>query len=368
MYNLPQIIRPMQYELFPTLISNYSLHLTSKVESLIYTLELLEIEKYVRQCHTQKMGRPFKSRCALVRAFVVQHVYNVGTVTNLRELIINDRNLYLICGYGSPELVPSLATFSRAFDEFSKIGLGDIVLSVLNSKYRADYQLMHTSIDSTAIEVREKPSKSDKPSKKQKKKRGRPCKGEFRPEKEPVTLEIQKLQSEDEIIRNLHKHCTFGTKKGSKGKIYNWIGYKAHIAWGDGMLPLCVITTAASTHDSQVAIPLMQKVSKQFNYYYDLFDSAYDARIIREVSEQLNHKPLIDPNKRRGDVPEERLLDPSAQIRYKERTNAERGNSRLKDEFGLRNIRFRGHAKVHLYVMFSVLCLYADQVVKHTLQ
>jgi len=46
------------------------------------------------------------------------------------------------------------------------------------------------------------------------------------------------------------------------------------------------------------------------------------------------------------------------------RSNAERGNSRLKDSFGLRFVRVRGHAKVHLHTMLGVLALFADQLLK----
>jgi hypothetical protein len=58
------------------------------------------------------------------------------------------------------------------------------------------------------------------------------------------------------------------------------------------------------------------------------------------VSEELGHVAIIDPNPRRGGVPEEKLFDPAMKERYKQRTTAERGNSRLKDECGLRHGKF----------------------------
>jgi len=39
-----------------------------------------------------------------------------------------------------------------------------------------------------------------------------------------------------------------------------------------------VALTAASLHDSQVAIPLMKMTSERVDYLYDLMDAAYDAR------------------------------------------------------------------------------------------
>jgi len=34
----------------------------------------------------------------------------------------------------------------------------------------------------------------------------------------------------------------------------------------------------------------------------------------------------------------------------------------LKDEFGGRQVRVKGHANVHLHLMFGILALFADQL------
>jgi DDE family transposase len=52
------------------------------------------------------------------------------------------------------------------------------------------------------------------------------------------------------------------------------------------------------------------------------------------------------------------------QVRYRERTTAERANARLKDEFGGRFARVRGHAKVMCHLMFGVLALAVDQLMR----
>jgi hypothetical protein len=57
-------------------------------------------------------------------------------------------------------------------------------------------------------------------------------------------------------------------------------------------------------------------------------------------------------------------LGPASAVRFRERTTGEWGNSRLKDEFGCRNLRVRGHAKPYLHVMLGVLALFADQLLK----
>ena len=56
-----------------------------------------------------------------------------------------------------------------------------------------------------------------------------------------------------------------------------------------------------------------------------------------------------------------RELSWAEQDRYKERTMVERANGRLKDEFGGRNVRVRGAAKVMAHLMFGVLAHAVDQ-------
>ena len=47
------------------------------------------------------------------------------------------------------------------------------------------------------------------------------------------------------------------------------------------------------------------------------------------------------------------IKTPVAQ-RYNERSNVERVNGRLKDEFGGKMIRVKGHAKVMAHLMFGI--------------
>ena len=59
-----------------------------------------------------------------------------------------------------------------------------------------------------------------------------------------------------------------------------------------------------------------------------------------------------------------RQLSWAERDRYKERTMVERINARLKDEFGGRYVRVRGAAKVMAHLMFGVLALTADQILR----
>ena len=94
---------------------------------------------------------------------------------------------------------------------------------------------------------------------------------------------------------------------------------------------------------------------------YDLMDAAYCSDELRAYSLSLGHVPLIDHNPRRG---EKKAFAPHEAQRYKERTQAERTNARLKDDFGGRHIRVRGHAKVMSHLMFGILALSTDQLMR----
>jgi len=51
-------------------------------------------------------------------------------------------------------------------------------------------------------------------------------------------------------------------------------------------------------------------------------------------------------------------------IRYNKRSNVERVNGRLKDEFGGKMVRVRGYAKVMTHLMFGIIALTSDQLMR----
>ena len=52
------------------------------------------------------------------------------------------------------------------------------------------------------------------------------------------------------------------------------------------------------------------------------------------------------------------------QRRYNERSTVERVYGRLKDEFGGRQVRVRGYAKVLCHLMFGILALTVSQLMR----
>ena len=361
----------IQDSLFPWLTEELG-ELTKKHQELATTLELLRIEKFTYS-NLGFPGCPLKSRSAIARAFIAKMVYNMPTTRMLLDRLASDITLRRICGWERINDVPHESTFSRAFDEFSRTQLPQLVHETFIRTHYADEIIGHNSRDSTAIEAREKPAKKVLVVK-QPGKPGRPKKGEVRQAKPLTRIERQANgMSIDAMLDELPQVCDVGTKKNSKGYKTSWTGYKLHIDAADGGIPISCVLTSASVHDSQVAIPLAKISHDRVTHLYDLMDSAYDVPQIHEISRQLGHVPLIDINPRRNKALKEELEAEEKRchqvdhktaeaIRYNERGTVERVNARLKDEFGGRVVRVRGHAKVMCHLMFGILALTANQM------
>jgi len=352
--------------------------LTDKQKQVVVVLEVAGIEAFVPMWPGLQ-GRPPADRHAIARAFVAKAVLGLPQTNMLIERLIADKTLRRLCGWEHPGQVPSEATFSRAFAEFAEGGMPARVHASLIKKTHAERLVGHISRDATAIEAREKPVKTARPepapqSTPPKSKRGRPRKGELVVvKKEPRRLERQAGMTLPEMLADLPTQCTVGTKRNAKGHTTSWIGYKLHIDVADGDIPVSCLLTSASLHDSQAAIPLATITAERVTNLYDLMDSAYDAPEIRARSNALGHVPIIDVNPRRGGkVAHEdearakrranyRLAE---DLRYNERSAAERVNSSLKDSYGGRSVRVRGQDKVFCHLMFGILALTVEQLMR----
>jgi hypothetical protein len=350
----------LQRNLIPLLEECWERPLTDKEQQLVNILELLQIEKFAGR-PSRRFGRKPRERQALARAFVGKAVYNHPHTRATIEALKASPVFRRICGFVGLVEVPSESTFSRAFAEFAEIGLADRVHEALVAQWVTPELVGHISRDATAIEGREKPAAKPKPPKPAPRKKGRPRREEVREPKPETRLERQGRQSAPEALAELPVYCDVGTKKNSKGYKETWIGFKLHADVNDCCLPISLALTAASLHDSQVAIPLLKLSSERVDYLYEVMDAAYDAKPIYEVSRSLGHVPIIDKNGRGREVIP---LAPHEAARYRERTVAERFNGRLKEEFGGDNVMVRGAKKVGLHLMFGVIALFADQLLK----
>lgn len=364
-----------QGELFPQLRETLG-PLTERHEQLVRVLDMVRVEAFTR--HWLGLpGRPTAERAALARAFVAKAVFGLTSTRQLLERVAADRTLRRLCGWERAGAVPSEATFSRGFAEFAASALPTRLHEALIAATHSERLVGHICRDSTAIQAREKtsPASTPKPAPPpEAAKRKRRRKGETTPAKAPRAVERQVGISLAQMLAELPKQCAKGVKRNAKGFKESWIGYKLHLDVADGGIPISAILTAASVHDGQVAIPLATMTAARVTSLYDVMDSAYDDAVIRSHSGSLGHVPIIDVNPRSTRGKQERVLEArrrqtlgiqlAEERRYDERTTAERVNARIHDEFGGRTVRVRGHDKVMCHLMFGVLALTVDQLLR----
>lgn len=368
----------IQSELLPELGRELE-GLTPKLEKLIHILEWARIEEFVPAWHG--VGRKPADRAALANAFMAKAVLNLPTTVALIDRLTVDRALRRICGFPRWKRLPDEATFSRAFAEFAETRLAEWVHASLIREPLGAELIGHISRDGTAIEARERPAREAKldtrvespqtalplaadhappvSAGRPAKKRGRPQRGEGRA---PATrIERQRGQTLSQMIADLPRACDRGTKCNAQGYKNSWNGYKLHLDTADCGVPISVLLTRASLHDSQAAIPLSRLTAQRVTHLYDVMDAAYCSAALREDSRGLGHVPLIDHNPRGG---EKLPFDPAEAVRYHERTVAERISGRLKDEFGGRHIWVKGATKVMSHLSFGLLALSVDQLMR----
>jgi hypothetical protein len=386
---LNQFLRIMQVSLFPSLQEQLG-PLSDKHRQRVAVLSMIQLETMVSNW-SGGVGRPAKNRRAIARAFVAKAVFNLNATRQLLDRLSVDICLRRLCGWESQREIPHESQFSRAFAEFAASALPQRLHEALIKAAQQERLIGHISRDSTEIEGREKPLRTPVAAAPVKpiRKRGRPKKGEQPPPPEPTRLERQAAMTLEQMLDDLPRACNagvpsdgsmslgwnVGSKKNSKGYRETWVGYKLHLDVADGQIPISCILTSASLHDSQAAIPLARLTAQRVTNLYDLMDSAYDAQSIHEQIRGLGHIPIIDAHPRRDQTQKaelqaeekrRKLLNYSfaEDVRYRERTTVERVNARLKDEFGGRMIRVRGNAKGMCHLMFGIVALAADQILR----
>jgi hypothetical protein len=372
---LNQFQRILQGTLFPTLQEQLG-PLSDKHRQLAAVLSMIEIESLVGSW-SGGVGRPARHRRAMARAFVAKAVFNLSATRQLLDRLSVDVSLRRLCGWESRREIPHESQFSRAFAEFAASELPQRLHEALIKATQQERLIGHISRDSTEIEAREKPVRtpvSITPAKSIRK-RGRPKKGEQAAPPEATRMERQAAMTLEQMLDDLPRSCNVGSKNNSKGYKETWVGYKLHLDVADGQIPISCILTSASLHDSQAAIPLARLTAQRVTNLYDLMDSAYDAQSIHEHIRSLGHIPIIDAHPRRdasqkaelqAEAKRQKLLnyDYAEGVRYRERATVERVNARLKDEFGGRTIRVRGNTKVMCHLMFGIVALAADQILR----
>ena len=375
----------LQDELFPVLEAEIG-ELGESARRLIAILEILPLGRFI-PCSQGWNGRPPRDRYTIACAFIAKAVYNCPRTSDLLERLRADEQLRLICGWKRGEKLPHESTFSRAFAEFATTELAQFAHEAFVRETQQGRLIGHIARDGTAIEARETfpftkeqqaekiaVTKQPRQSRKGKKlglpKRWKGGRAPRRPASLDTRIHRQRSMQLDAMLKDLPRNCSIGVKKSSKGHEQYWRGYKLHLDVADGQIPISAVLTGASVHDSQVAIPLATMTSSRVQYCYELMDSAYDAVEILEHSRGMGHVPIVDPKNVRQSKSTflpgkpKRELSWAESDRFRERTMVERVYARLKDEFGGRHVRVRGAGKVMAHLMFGLLALTADQILR----
>jgi len=370
-------IRNIEISLFPILKEELRVEeLSSKESKLIKILDFAEIEKNIT---IVKITNPPRDREEIARAFIAKSVYNIQTTRDLIDRLHIDRTLRMLCGWRYKTDIPSEAKFSRVFKELSDLKIAEKTHEKFVKEYLHDELFFYNATDATKVSLREKPVKVEK-EKPKAKKRGRPKKGEVREPIKPKILEQQKeMKTVEEMLTLVSTDCGVGIKQNSKGNREVWIGGKLHISAVDGDIPITAFYSGANVHDSSVALPLMMETSQRVNYLYDLQDAGYDADIIREFSENLGHRPIIDINPKNSKALKEKIElikhekesfkfinqhQNSDKEHYNQRSMVERVNKYLKDDFGCDKIYYQGATKVASVLAFGILSVCIHQSLK----
>ncbi len=232
-----------QGELFPDLAEEVG-PLLERHQRFVTVLDLVRVERFAGQAWGSP-GRPREDRCALARAFIAKAVWDLPTTRHLIDRVQTDATLRRLCGWSRCAEIPSEATFSRAFGEFSQSRLAERMHGHLVEETLGDELVGHISRDSTAIEGREKPAPKPRVHDRPRRKRGRPRKGEERV-KESTRLERQTdSMNLADMLDELPKACDVGSKRNAKGFIETWRGYKLHIDTADCGVPVSAVLTSA---------------------------------------------------------------------------------------------------------------------------
>jgi len=361
--------------LFPELKEQLGI-LSTKEEKLIKILDFAQIEKNIT---VVTITNTPKDRIEIARAMIAKSVYNMQTTRDLIDRLHSDRVLRVLCGWRYKNDIPSECKFSRVFKELSDLNIAQKTHEKFVEEYLSDTVFMYNASDATKIPLREKPVKVEK-EEKPKNKVGRPRKGEKREPIKPKILEQQKnMKTTQEMLSLVSTDCGVGVKQNSKGNREVWVGGKLHISAVDGDIPIAAFYSGANVHDSSVALPLMNEASQRVQYLYDLQDAGYYSKIIKEFSEKLNHKPIIDINPGNSKVLKEQIqlqkdekkkfeffnLPQSSDIHhYNQRSMVERVNKYLKDDFGCNTIYYQGATKVASVLAFGILSICIHQSLK----
>jgi Transposase DDE domain/Transposase domain (DUF772) len=349
----------LQQQLFPVLEEELG-PLSERMREFIRALALLKLDSFITVQHGR--GRPKHDRSCIARAFLAKAIFNLVHTRALLDRLAQDAVLRRLCGWERADDIPDETVFSRAFQEFAASAFAQRVHEALIERTRAQRLVGHLSRDSSAILAREKASPKTPKAQKRRRLHRRAGSVSNVEDMSPVERQWRGGMSLEQMLEEMPRSCDRGCKPNALGYKESWVGYKLHLDVADGQIPISCLLSSASMNDMQAAIPLACMSEQRVVSCYALMDTGYDCTAIREHSRSQGHVPII-PCQKRGSQPKPELTQ-HEKMRYRERSAAERVYSRLKERYGADHVRVRGWAKVMAHLMFGILALTADQVLR----
>ncbi len=141
----------------------------------------------------------------------------------------------------------------------------------------------------------------------------------------------------------------------------DWVfGYKIHLACDtETELPLAFIVTSGSVADGKILPLLVNRLTGEgFKPRFLVADAGYDSMENRRLLASHGIVAVIARNPRRHSEPFQ-PPSPEWQAIYRQRVAAERVNSRLKEELGLKLIKVRGQWRVEVHVALALITMLA---------
>ncbi len=357
----------VQGELFPFLAEEVG-PLGEIRRRFVAVPDLTPVGRHLHYDH-RGVGHPPADRNALARAFVAKAVWDLPTAAALIDRLRYDPTLRRLCGWCRVSEVPSASTFSRAFAWFAETRLPERMHGALVRAAHDGSVVGHMSRDSTAIVGRERPVPKPKREPKPKRRRGRPRRGE-EAVREPTRLERQLKGglSTERMVAELPKACDVGTKRNAKGVQRELERVQAPYR------------RRRRRHPRQLHPDVRVAPRQPGRDPAGEDDRGADPSLLRADGRRLrfmgDRRPRL-PGGARGDhrrQPLPRRGDGGAQrraghvrhdrVRCRQRSSVERVNSALKDSYGGRHVRVRGHAKVACHLFFGVLALTVHRLMR----
>ena len=236
-------------------------------------LDALDLDDVIdKLSHKTNVGPSGYSVYAKLCSLIAMRVYNMKTFTELVERLTVDPRFRYDCGFDPFGRVPSIATFSRFYNQVAASGILDYLFS----------KLVHTAEEMNLLDI------------------------------SAVAIDATKLKAYEKAkprkdISNDGQSANWGSKLDTNGNQITWFGYKVHMAVDvKSELPLAIEVTSASVNDGKMAESILKHCQKNLTSkpQYYLMDAGYDHKAIYElVRNDYQAQAIIPLNHRRGKEP-----------------------------------------------------------------